>query len=158
MEKIKSVIEERILNAVHKSLQWKDGEITGIDMNQLEQKVNGILALFKFSEPPSEPVGGGVKGSEEIAQKWVDDSTHGFPNDDDPAGVWMANEVKKAFLAGYHASQFQQKAQVDIQQPQVDEIIREADGFIRQYEYGDSQQVELCIKHYKKLRAKLKKP
>jgi hypothetical protein len=54
---LKSVIEERILNAVHKSLQWDSGEITGINMHELEQKVKGILQLFKFSEPslPTEP-------------------------------------------------------------------------------------------------------
>lgn len=34
---------ERILNAVHKALQWEDGEIAGIDMNQLEQRIKGIL-------------------------------------------------------------------------------------------------------------------
>lgn len=35
--------KERIMNAVHKSLQWKDGEILGIDILDLEQKVKGIL-------------------------------------------------------------------------------------------------------------------
>ncbi|MEP2668872.1 MAG: hypothetical protein ABJH04_07750 [Cyclobacteriaceae bacterium] len=37
------VIRERILNAVHKCLEWKDGEITGIDMMKLEQRIDGIL-------------------------------------------------------------------------------------------------------------------
>lgn len=37
------VIRERILNAVHKCLQWENGEIAGIDMLKLEQRVDGIL-------------------------------------------------------------------------------------------------------------------
>lgn len=55
---LKSVIEERILDAVHKSLQWDSGEITGIDMRQLSAKVGGILKLFKFSDPAHSPVEG----------------------------------------------------------------------------------------------------
>lgn len=39
----KSVIEERLLNAFYKALQWDGGEITGIDMKTLEQRVHGIL-------------------------------------------------------------------------------------------------------------------
>lgn len=37
------VIRERILNAVHKCLQWENGEIAGIDMLKLEQRIDGIL-------------------------------------------------------------------------------------------------------------------
>lgn len=42
VDKIK-VTEGRILDAVGKSLEWQDGEIAGIDMTQLEQRVRGIL-------------------------------------------------------------------------------------------------------------------
>jgi len=41
------VIRERILNAVHKCLQWEDGEITGIEMLKLEQHIDGILAQLQ---------------------------------------------------------------------------------------------------------------
>lgn len=37
------VIRDRICDAVHKCLQWKDGEIAGIDMLKLEQRIDGIL-------------------------------------------------------------------------------------------------------------------
>ena len=37
------VVRDRIVDAVHKSLQWKDGEIGGVDMIQLEQRIDGIL-------------------------------------------------------------------------------------------------------------------
>lgn len=39
------VIVGRILDAVYKSLQWQDGEIAGIEMDKLEQKINGILGI-----------------------------------------------------------------------------------------------------------------
>jgi hypothetical protein len=41
------VIRERICNAVHKCLQWEDGEIAGIDMLKLEQQIDGILAQLQ---------------------------------------------------------------------------------------------------------------
>lgn len=41
------VIRERICNAVHKCLQWEDGEIAGIDMLKLEQQIDGILAQLR---------------------------------------------------------------------------------------------------------------
>jgi hypothetical protein len=31
------------------------------------------------------------------------------------------------------------------------EILKQASGFIRQYEFGDSQQIELCIEEFKRL-------
>ena len=34
---------ESILNFVHQSLQWENGEIGGIDMDFLENKLNSIL-------------------------------------------------------------------------------------------------------------------
>ena len=34
---------ESILNFVHQSLQWENGEIGGIDMDYLENKLNSIL-------------------------------------------------------------------------------------------------------------------
>lgn len=37
------IIVERIMNAVHKCLQWQDGEIAGIDIEKLEQQVTGII-------------------------------------------------------------------------------------------------------------------
>lgn len=45
------VIRDRICDAVHKCLQWEDGEIAGIDMLKLEQHIDGILAqLIKLLE------------------------------------------------------------------------------------------------------------
>ncbi len=42
----KNVKFERIMDAVGKSLQWKDGEIAGVDIIQLEQRVRGILGAL----------------------------------------------------------------------------------------------------------------
>lgn len=41
------VIRDRICDAVHKCLQWEDGEIGGIDMLKLEQHIDGILAQLQ---------------------------------------------------------------------------------------------------------------
>lgn len=40
------VVRNNILDEVHKSLQWEGGEIGGIDMIQLEQRIDGILQLI----------------------------------------------------------------------------------------------------------------
>lgn len=41
---------EIILNAVHKCIQWRDGEMAGIDMMKLEDMVEGILQESKEME------------------------------------------------------------------------------------------------------------
>lgn len=38
-----SVVKSRIIDAVNKSLKYTDGQISGIEMNQLEERVDGIL-------------------------------------------------------------------------------------------------------------------
>lgn len=40
----REVYENRILDAFHQALQWKNGEITGVDVMQLEQRIKGILS------------------------------------------------------------------------------------------------------------------
>jgi len=48
------VVKERILQAISKCLQWKDGEISGLDVLQLEQRISGILdSLKESSSAPS---------------------------------------------------------------------------------------------------------
>lgn len=39
----KEIIFGRIMWAIHSCLQWEDGEITGLDIDKLSQKISGIL-------------------------------------------------------------------------------------------------------------------
>jgi hypothetical protein len=44
-KKIK-IINQRIVDAVHKSAQWENGEICGMDIEQLQQRIKGILESY----------------------------------------------------------------------------------------------------------------
>ncbi|MCA6391600.1 MAG: hypothetical protein IM607_09465 [Cytophagales bacterium] len=87
------VIRERICNAVHKCLQWEDGEIAGIDMLKLEQQIDGILAQLQqhivMQSEGSDGAEGAAVGqrSGDTATCGVDDNGWNCKKTTEPGGV-----------------------------------------------------------------------